>query len=178
MSLFFSHRSQLLEDRSVLSSSKFGFVFGENMVERVLSPEKHSMSCNGAVSYKREITSLYLESLHLTKTALLRNATMIEPAAAHISKPGEKILLDKVEVITGEEEEHNVLQATSKDAGYLYAAIHHRLVALRSSAEQESDANHIDSESETAFQLLNCDSDEDDEKITQVSSSGTDESNH
>ncbi|XP_065596060.1 ran-binding protein 3-like [Cyrtonyx montezumae] len=257
-------RSQLLEDRSVLSSSNFGFVFGENMVERVLSPENHPMSCNGAVPYQREITSHYLGSLHVTKTAMLRNATLVESAAAHISKPGEKILLDKVEVITGEEEEHNVLQincklflfnklssnwiekgrgslrlndtssnkcgmlqsrlimrnqgslrlilntrlwgqmvikranskslcftatdqedhsiqvfliqATSKDAGYLYAAIHHRLVALRSSAEQESDANHIDSESETAFQLLNCDSDEDDEKITQVSSSGSDHS--
>jgi len=40
----------------------------------------------------------------------LKNATPTEAAAAHISKPGEKILLDKVEVITGEEEEHNVLQ--------------------------------------------------------------------
>ncbi|XP_042731466.1 ran-binding protein 3-like isoform X2 [Lagopus leucura] len=257
-------RSQLLEDRSVLSSSNSGFVFGENMVERVVSPEKHSVSCNEVDSYKREITSLYIESFHVTKTALLRNATQTESAAAHISKPGEKILLDKVEVITGEEEEHNVLQincklflfnklsltwiekgrgslrlndtssnkcgmlqsrlimrnqgslrlilntrlwgqmvlkranskslcftatdqedhsvqvfliqARSKDAGYLYAAIHHRLVALRSCAEQESDANQIDTESETAFHLLNCDSDEDDEKITQVSSSGSDHS--
>ncbi|XP_042681862.1 ran-binding protein 3-like isoform X2 [Centrocercus urophasianus] len=257
-------RSQLLEDRSILSSSNSGFVFGENMVERVVSPEKHSVSCNEVDSYKREITSLYIESFHVTKTALLRNATQAESAAAHISKPGEKILLDKVEVITGEEEEHNVLQincklflfnklsltwiekgrgslrlndtssnkcgmlqsrlimrnqgslrlilntrlwgqmvlkrtnskslcftatdqedhsvqvfliqARSKDAGYLYAAIHHRLVALRSCAEQESDANQIDTESETAFHLLNCDSDEDDEKITQVSSSGSDHS--
>jgi len=50
-------------------------------------------------------------------------------------------------------------------------------VALRSCAEQESDANQIDTESETAFQLLNCDSDEDDEKITQVSSSGSGKQN-
>uniref|UniRef100_A0A803XUT1 RAN binding protein 3 like n=1 Tax=Meleagris gallopavo TaxID=9103 RepID=A0A803XUT1_MELGA len=103
-------RIQLLEDGSVLSSNNSGFVFGENMVERVVSPEKHSLSCNEVDSYKREITSLYVESFHVTKTALLRNATQTEPAAAHISKPGEKILLDKVEVITGEEEEHNVLQ--------------------------------------------------------------------
>ncbi|XP_015704005.1 ran-binding protein 3-like isoform X2 [Coturnix japonica] len=255
-------RSQL-EDRSVLGSGNSGFVFGENMVERVVSPEKHSMTCNEADSYKRE-TSPYIGSFHVTKTALLRNVTLTEAAAAHISKPGEKILLDKVEVITGEEEEHNVLQincklflfnklssvwiekgrgylrlndtssnecgmlqsrlimrnqgslrlilntrlwgqmvikranskslcftatdqedhsiqvfliqARSKDAGYLYAAIHHRLVALRSCSEQESDANQIDTESETAFQLLNCDSDEDDEKITQVSNSGSDHS--
>ncbi|XP_021236332.1 ran-binding protein 3-like isoform X4 [Numida meleagris] len=257
-------RIHLLENRSVLSSSNSGFVFGENMVERVLSPEKHSTSCNEADSYKREMKSLYIESLHVTQTAFLRNATLTESAVAHISKPGEKILLDKVEVITGEEEEHNVLQincklflfnklsltwtekgrgslrlndtssnkrgmlqsrlimrnqgslrlilntrlwgqmvikrannkslcftatdqedhsvqvfliqARSKDAGYLYAAIHHRLVALRSCPEQESDANQIDTESETTFQLLNCDSDEDDEKITHMSSSGSDHS--
>lgn len=51
--------------------------------------------------------------------------------------------------------------------------MHHRLVALRSFAEQEPDANQVDAESEIAFEPLNCDSDdEDDEKITQVSSSG------
>lgn len=34
--LFCSHRSQLLVDRSVQNSSNSDFVFGENMVERVL----------------------------------------------------------------------------------------------------------------------------------------------
>ncbi|XP_059689600.1 ran-binding protein 3-like [Gavia stellata] len=272
--------SQLFEDRSVQNSSNSDFVFGENMVERVLvryvnagrlfikSPEKHSKPCDEADSYKGEITSMYIESFHVhpqTKTALLRNATLIESAAACISKPVEKIQLDKVEVVTGEEAEHNVLQincklfvfnklsltwiergrgslrlndtssnkcgmlqsrlimrnqgslrlilntrlwdrmvikkanrkslcftatdqedhsiqvfliqASSKDTGYLYAAIHHRLVALRIFAEQEPDANQVDTESETAFQPLNCDSDdEDDEKITQVNSSGSDHS--
>uniref|UniRef100_A0A8B9DRB2 Ran-binding protein 3-like n=1 Tax=Anser cygnoides TaxID=8845 RepID=A0A8B9DRB2_ANSCY len=196
-----------------------------------------------------------------TETTLLRNATLIESTSAYISKPVEKVLLDKVEVITGEEAEYNVLQincklfvfnklsltwiergrgslrlndtssnkcgmlqsrlimrnqgslklilntrlwdqmvikranrksvcftatdqedhsvqvfliqASSKDAGYLYAAIHHRLVALRSFAEQEPEATQIDIESEIAFQPLNCDSDEDDKKMTQVSSSGS-----
>ncbi|KAM6302357.1 ran-binding protein 3-like [Podargus strigoides] len=257
-------QSQLFEDRSVQTSGNSDFVFGKNMVERVLSPEKHLKPCNESDSYKGEITSMYLESFHVspqTKTAL-RNATLIETAAAFISKPVEKILLDKVEVITGEEAEHNVLQitcklfvfnklslswiergrgslrlndtssnkcrmlqsrlimrnqgslrlilntrlwdqmvvrranrkslcftatdqedhsvqvfliqASSKDTGYLYAAIHHRLVALRSFAQQEPDANQVDTESEIAFQPLNCDSDdEDDEKVTQVSSSGS-----
>ncbi|KAM6187204.1 ran-binding protein 3-like [Sarcoramphus papa] len=257
--------SQLFEDRSVHTSSNSDFVFGENMVERVLSPEKHPKPCNEADSYKGEITSMYIESFCVSpqrKIALLRNATLTESAAACISKPVEKILLDKVEVITGEEAEHNVLQincklfvfnklaltwiergrgslrlndtssnkrgmlqsrlimrnqgslrlilntrlwdqmvikranrkslcftatdqedhsvqvfliqASSKDTGYLYAAIHHRLVALRSFAKQEPDANQVDTESEIAFQPLNCDSDdEDDEKITQVSSSGS-----
>lgn len=66
------------------------------------------------------------------------------------------------------------LQASSKDTEYLYAAIHHRLVAQRSFAEQELDANQVDTEPETAFHSLNCDSDDDDdeedETITQVSS--------
>ncbi|XP_049651744.1 ran-binding protein 3-like [Accipiter gentilis] len=260
--------SQLFEDESVQNSSNSDFVFGENMVERVLSPEKHPQPCNGADSYNGEITSMYIEPFHVspqTKTALLRNATLNESAAASICKPVEKILLDKVDVITGEEAEHNVLQincklfvfnklsltwiergrgslrlndtssnkcgmlqsrlimrnqgslrlilntrlwdqmvikranrkslcftatdqedhsvqvfliqASSKDTEYLYAAMHHRLVALRSFAEQEPDANQVDAESEIAFEPLNCDSDdEDDEKITQVSSSGYDHS--
>ncbi|PKU43367.1 ran-binding protein 3-like isoform a [Limosa lapponica baueri] len=255
-------QSQSFEGRSVHNSSNSDFVFGENMVERVLSPEKHPKLCNEADLYKGEVTSMYIASFHVsrqTKTALLRNATLTDSAAACVSKPVEKILLDKVEVITGEEAEHNVLQincklfvfnklsltwiergsgslrlndtssnkcgmlqsrlimrnqgslrlilntrlwdqmvikranrkslcftatdqedhsvqvfliqASSKDTGYLYAAIHHRLVALRSFAEQEPDANQVDTEAEIAFQPLNCDSD--DEEINQVSSSGS-----
>lgn len=34
--LFSSHRSQLFEERSVQKSSNSDFVFGENMVDRVL----------------------------------------------------------------------------------------------------------------------------------------------
>ncbi|XP_062456491.1 ran-binding protein 3-like, partial [Rhea pennata] len=258
-------RTQQAEDRSIVNSSNSDFVFGENMIERVLSPEKHPKTCNGADSYKGEVTSVYMESFHpQTGIAFMKNATLTESAAACISKPVEKIMLDKVEIITGEEAEHNVLQincklfvfnklsltwiergrgslrlndtssnklgmlqsrlimrnqgslrlilnsrlwdqmvikranrkslcftatdqdhsvqvfliqASSKDAGYLYAAIHHRLVALRSFTEQESDANQVDTESEIAFHPLNCDSDdEDDEKVTQASSSGSDHS--
>ncbi|XP_056370641.1 ran-binding protein 3-like [Oenanthe melanoleuca] len=274
-------QSQLLKERSVQNSSNSDFVFGENMVERVLvrsayagrlfikSPERHPKLCNEADLHKGEITSMSTESSRIrpqTKRALLRNATLIESAAAYISKPVEKILLDKVEVITGEEAEHNVLQincklfvfnklsltwtergrgslrlndtssnkhgmlqsrlimrnqgslrlilntqlweqmvikranrkslcftatdqedhsvqvfliqASSKDTEHLYAAIHHRLVALRSFAEQEPDAHQGDTESEKAFQPLNCDSDDDDddEELTQVSSTGSDHS--
>ncbi|TRZ13185.1 hypothetical protein HGM15179_013928 [Zosterops borbonicus] len=269
-------QSQLLKERSVQNISNCDFVFGENMVERVLvgsahgrlfikSPERHPKLCNEADLHKGEITSMSTGSAHVgsqKKRALLRNATLIESAAACISKPVEKILLDKVEVITGEEAEHNVLQincklfvfnklsltwtergrgslrlndtssnkhgmlksrlimrnqgslrlilntqlweqmvikranrkslcftatdqvdhsvqvfltqASSKDTEHLYAAIHHRLVALRSFAEQEPDVQQVDTESETVFQPLNCDSDdEDDEELTQVSSTGS-----
>ncbi|XP_064259610.1 ran-binding protein 3-like isoform X10 [Passer domesticus] len=273
-------QSQLLKERSVQNSNNSDFVFGENMVERVLvgsahtgrlfikSPERHPKLCNEADLHKGAITSMSTGSSHVrlqTKRPLLRNATLIESAAACVSKPVDKILLDKVEVITGEEAEQNVLQincklfvfnklslswtergrgslrlndtssnkhgmlqsrlimrnqgslrlilntqlweqmvikranrkslcftatdqedhsvqvfltqASSTDTEHLYAAIHHRLVALRSFAEQKPDAHQGDTESETAFQPFNCDSDdEDDEELTQVSSTGSDES--
>ncbi|KFU98707.1 Ran-binding protein 3-like, partial [Tauraco erythrolophus] len=243
---------QLFEDRSVQNSSNSDFVFGENMVERVLVRYVNAGRLFIKVNVLRKRGFFFFFFFPL-ETALLRNASLIESAAACISKPVEKILLDKVEVITGEEAEHNVLQincklfvfhklsltwiergrgslrlndissnkrgmlqsrlimrnqgslrlilntrlwdrmvikranrkslcftatdqedhsvqvfliqASSKDTGHLYAAIYHRLVALRSFAEQEPDANQVDTESEIAFQPLNCDSDdEDDEK--------------
>ncbi|NXO18193.1 RNB3L protein, partial [Oriolus oriolus] len=270
-------QSQLLKGGSVQTSSNSDFVFGENMVERVLALFLLvSVSPLGQTSATINIPIQFCMSLFRevfcipknfffffpTERALLRNATLIESAAACISKPVEKILLDKIEVITGEEAEHNVLQincklfvfnkisltwtergrgslrlndtssnkhgllqsrlimrnqgslrlilntrlwqqmvikrpnrkslcftatdqedhsvqvfltqASSKDTEHLYAAIHHRLVALRSFAEQEPDAHQVETESETAFQPLNCDSDdEDDEELTQVSSTGS-----
>ncbi|NXV44234.1 RNB3L protein, partial [Uria aalge] len=256
---------QSLEDRSVQNSSNSDFVFGENMVERVLVRSVNAGSLCikvNALTFLFQRFPFFFSSFFPTETASLRNATLIESAAACISKPVEKFLLDKVEVITGEEAEHNVLQincklfvfnklsltwiergrgslrlndtssnkcgmlqsrlimrnqgslrlilntrlwdqmvikranskslcftatdqedhsvqvfliqASSKDTGYLFAAIHHRLVALRSFAEQEPDANQVDTETEIAFQPLNCDSDdEDDGELCQVSSSGS-----
>ncbi|KFP85574.1 Ran-binding protein 3-like, partial [Acanthisitta chloris] len=255
-------QSQFLEDRSVQSSKNSDFVFGENMVERVLILlSSQAMLYASFVILKISPVQKGFPFSPLSDTAVLQNATLIESAAACVSKPVKKILLDKVEVITGEEAEHNVLQincklfvfnklsltwtergrgslrlndtssnkcgtlqsrlimrnqgslrlilntrlweqmvikranrkslcftatdqedqsvqvfltqASSKDTEHLYAAIHHRLVALRSFAEQEPDANQVDTESEIAFQPLVCDTDdEDDEKISQVSSSG------
>ncbi|NWU84286.1 RNB3L protein, partial [Onychorhynchus coronatus] len=259
-------QSQFLEERSVKTSSNSDFVFGENMVERVLG--QTSAIADGPVELTMSLLHeafcipAFFDFLFFfppTERALLRNATLIESAAAFISKPVEKILLDKVEVITGEEAEHNVLQincklfvfnklsltwtergrgslrlndtscskhgmlqsrlimrnqgslrlilntrlwgqmvikranrkslcftatdqedhsvqvflteAGSKDTEDLYAAIHHRLVALRSFAEQEPDANQIDAESEIDFHYDS--DDEDDEKLTPVSSGGS-----
>ncbi|NWT80663.1 RNB3L protein, partial [Lanius ludovicianus] len=286
LSSFQKTQSQLLKERSVQNSSNSDFVFGENMVERVLVGSAHagrlfikvsvslvsvcplgrtSATMNSPVQF---YMSLFSEKECLffspTERALLRNATLIESADACMSKPVGKILLDKVEVITGEEAEHNVLQincklfifnklsltwtergrgslrlndtssnkhgllqsrlimrnqgnlklilntrlweqmvikranrnslcftatdqedhsvqvfltqASSKDTEHLFAAIHHRLVALRSFAEQEPDGHQVDTESETAFQPLNCDSDDDDDELTRVSSTGSDHS--
>ncbi|XP_065262710.1 ran-binding protein 3-like [Emys orbicularis] len=255
--------NQPVEDVTFLNNRNSTFVFGENMVERVLSPQKSPKLHNETDLCKKEITSTDAKTFHISyshsKTFFVKKSTLIESAAAYISKPAQTYLLDKVEVITGEEAEHNVLQiscklfvfnklslswtergrgslrlndtssnkhgtlqsrlvmrnqgslrlilntklwtqmvieranrkslcitatdledhsvkvfliqASSKDTGYLYAAIHHRIVALRSFAEQELDANQVDTEPETAFHSLNCDSDDDeDETITQASS--------
>ncbi|NWU96989.1 RNB3L protein, partial [Upupa epops] len=257
--------THLFENRPVQNSSNSDFVFGENMVERVLEVGGLGIpilsileKCSNTNPHQYV---LFFSFSDMVKT-LLRNATLNELSTACISKPVEKIPLDKFEVTTGEEAEHNVLQvncklfvfnklsltwtergrgslrlndtssskhgmlqsrlimrnqgslrlilntrlwdqmvikrvnrkslcfpatdqedhsiqvfliqASSKDAGYLYAAIHHRLAALRTFAEPKSDVNQIDTKSEIAFQPLNCDSDDEgDEKITQVSRSGS-----
>ncbi|XP_054439919.1 ran-binding protein 3-like [Pteronotus mesoamericanus] len=68
-----------------------------------------------------------------------------------------------------------LIQASAKDTGRLYAAIHHRLVALRSFNKQ--DANQAENQSETAFQELNCDScDEDEDDFIQVAKNRSDPS--
>ncbi|XP_075698109.1 ran-binding protein 3-like isoform X2 [Rhinoderma darwinii] len=62
-----------------------------------------------------------------------------------------------------------LVQASVKDAGRLYAAIHHRLIALRSQRDQDQEQSNLNSEAETDshLQLLNSDSEdeEDDEML-------------
>ncbi|KAG8512672.1 Ran-binding protein 3-like, partial [Galemys pyrenaicus] len=61
-----------------------------------------------------------------------------------------------------------LIQASAKDTRYLYAAIHHRLVALRS-FDKQKDGGQVESQSETILQQLNCDScDEDEDDFIQV----------
>ncbi|XP_077792549.1 ran-binding protein 3-like isoform X8 [Podarcis muralis] len=258
--------NQLPEGKTFSSSRHSDFVFGENIVERVLrpakSPELHSESGNNG---KKSTSPIGFHTRSPQTTPFFaKDTTLVESAAAYVSsKPTQRYLLDKVEVTTGEEAEHNVLQincrlflfnkvsstwtergsgslrlndtssnhcgmlqsrlimrnhgsmrlilntrlwtqmvieranrkslcitatdledscvkvfliqASSKDAASLYAAIHHRLVAMRSFADQECDVNH--GEQEPDIQPLNYDSDEDEnEKITQVSSNKSDHS--
>ncbi|XP_006156383.1 ran-binding protein 3-like [Tupaia chinensis] len=71
-----------------------------------------------------------------------------------------------------------LIQASAKDTGYLHAAIHHRLVALRSFNKQK-DVNQAESQSETVLQQLNCEScdeDEDEDDFTQATKNGADPS--
>ncbi|XP_036597849.1 ran-binding protein 3-like isoform X2 [Trichosurus vulpecula] len=249
-------RSQPNEDRHSLQSHSSNFIFGENMNERVLSPQKSIELHQEKDPYNKErpFTSSVSFPLHFSLKSSCKNTTLKESAAAFSSKPSPKCMPEKIEVITGEEEEHNVLkincklfvfkkttqswtergrgtlrlndtanassgmlqsrlvmrnqgslrlilnsklwaqmeiqrashknlritatdlddcsikifliQASAKDVGCLYAAIHHRLVALRTFYKQELDVNEIETESETVIQLLSCDScDEDDEML-------------
>ncbi|XP_074138746.1 ran-binding protein 3-like isoform X3 [Sminthopsis crassicaudata] len=252
-------RSQPNEDRHSLQSHSFDFIFGENMNERVLSPQKSIDLHQEKDMYSKEkpFSSTLSFSLHFSCTNSCKNTTLKESAATFSSKPSSKCILEKIEVITGEEKEHNVLkincklfifkkitqswtekgrgmlrlndtannnsgmlqsrlimrnqgnlrlilnsklwaqmeiqranhknlritatdlddysikifliQASAKDIGCLYAAIHHRLVALRTFYKQELDVNEIETESETVIQLLSydsCDEDDDMLKIT------------
>nr|KAF6442045.1 RAN binding protein 3 like [Rousettus aegyptiacus] len=69
-----------------------------------------------------------------------------------------------------------LIQASPKDTGYLYAAIHHRLVALRS-FDKQKDVNQAESQSETVLQQLNCDScDEDEDDFIEVTKNRSDPS--
>lgn len=52
-------------------------------------------------------------------------------------------------------------KARAKDIGYLYAAIHHRLVALRS-LRKHADGDPAESQSDTVLQQFSCDEDEED----------------
>lgn len=63
-------------------------------------------------------------------------------------------------------------QASAKDTAYLYAAIHHRLVALQSFSKQK-DVNQAESLSETV-QQSNCEScDENEDDFIQVTKNGS-----
>ncbi|XP_042303774.1 ran-binding protein 3-like [Sceloporus undulatus] len=255
--------NQLSQSRTFSNSKHPDFVFGENIVERVLRPEISPELPSEDEPHNSENETL---GFHTSSpwTNLVKDTTLAESAAAYISnKPRQRYLLDKVEVTTGEEAEHNVLQincklfvfnkaslswiergsgslrlndtssnqcgmlqsrlvmrnqgsmrlvlnaklwpqmvikranrkslcitatdledcsvkvfliqASSKDAASLYAAIHHRLVALKNSAKQECDADQMEPESD--IQQLNCESDEEEsEKITELNKNRSDHS--
>ncbi|XP_058393894.1 ran-binding protein 3 isoform X3 [Diceros bicornis minor] len=92
------------------------FVFGQNMSERVLSPPKlnevtsdatreNSAAESGSESSSQEATPE--KANHISES-------LAESAAAYTKATARKCLLEKVEVITGEEAESNVLQIQCK----------------------------------------------------------------
>ncbi|XP_041879135.1 ran-binding protein 3 isoform X2 [Corvus kubaryi] len=96
------------------SSNKF--VFGQNMSERVLSPPKSS---EGSTESNKENAATESGSESSSQEATPEKANNIseslaESAAAYTKATARKCLLAKVEVITGEEAESNVLQIQCK----------------------------------------------------------------
>ncbi|XP_010603776.1 ran-binding protein 3-like isoform X1 [Fukomys damarensis] len=257
------------EDKCSSKSCSSDFVFGENMVERVLGPAKVTQPQPENDTDVKETTFKSILKFPInspnSRTESIKSASLIESAAAFSSQPLQKCLLEKIDVITGEEAEHNVLkincklfifnkatqswiergrgtlrlndtassdcgtlqsrlimrnqgslrlilnsklwaqmkiqrvnhknlritatdledycikvfliQAGPKDARYLYAAIHHRLVALRSFSNKQKDINQAESQSETVLQQLNCEScDEDEDDFIQVTKNVSDPS--
>nr|XP_019566335.1 PREDICTED: ran-binding protein 3 isoform X1 [Rhinolophus sinicus] len=92
------------------------FVFGQNMSERVLSPPKlnevtadvnreNSAAESGSESSSQEATPEKANNIA---------ESLAESAAAYTKATARKCLLEKVEVITGEEAESNVLQIQCK----------------------------------------------------------------
>ncbi|XP_057564589.1 ran-binding protein 3 isoform X3 [Hippopotamus amphibius kiboko] len=91
------------------TSSKF--VFGQNMSERVLSPPKLNEVSSDA---NRENTAAESGSEASSQEATPEKESLAESAAAYTKATARKCLLEKVEVITGEEAESNVLQIQCK----------------------------------------------------------------
>ncbi|NXH37243.1 RANB3 protein, partial [Myiagra hebetior] len=96
-------------NNSDASSNKF--VFGQNMSERVLSPPK---SNEGSTESNKENAATESGSESSSQEATPEKESLAESAAAYTKATARKCLLAKVEVITGEEAESNVLQIQCK----------------------------------------------------------------
>ncbi|KAI4574354.1 hypothetical protein MJG53_020918, partial [Ovis ammon polii x Ovis aries] len=96
----FDRLCQPNEDKYSMKSCSSDFVFGENMVERVLWIKWDIL----------RVLSLYF----LLGTDTIENISLIESATAFSFKPSPKCFLEKIDVITGEEAEHNVLEINCK----------------------------------------------------------------
>ncbi|XP_077332420.1 ran-binding protein 3 isoform X2 [Lithobates pipiens] len=113
---FLQYISSSLENsahKAEAASNKF--VFGQNMIERVLSPPKVEASSDS----NKENSGLESgsEGSSLENTPDKSNnisESLAESAAAYTKATAKRCLLEKVEVITGEEAESNVLQIQCK----------------------------------------------------------------
>ncbi|XP_070592501.1 ran-binding protein 3-like isoform X2 [Erythrolamprus reginae] len=240
--------NRLAKDRTVSESEHSNFVFGENIVERVLKPQKPPELQSKDISENEPTCGPDFHTIHPWATPhFAKGSTLAESAAAYLSnKTAQRYLLEEIEITTGEEEERNVLQincrlflfnkallcwtergsgclrlndissnqhgmlqsrlvmrnqgsmrlilntklwtqmvieranrksvcitatdledgsikvfliqASTKDIESLYAAIHHRLVALRNFTKQECGVNQV--EYKLDVQPISCDSDD------------------
>ncbi|XP_033035256.1 ran-binding protein 3-like isoform X1 [Trachypithecus francoisi] len=106
------------EDKCSFKNCSSNFVFGENMVERVLGTQKLTQPQLENDSYAKEkpfkSTPKFPVNILSSRTDSIKNTSPTESAAAFSSQPSRKCLLEKIDVITGEESEHNVLKINCK----------------------------------------------------------------
>ncbi|XP_031515932.1 ran-binding protein 3 isoform X6 [Papio anubis] len=103
--------SSLENSTNSADASSNKFVFGQNMSERVLSPPKLNEVSSDA---NRENAAVESGSESSSQEATPEKESLAESAAAYTKATARKCLLEKVEVITGEEAESNVLQMQCK----------------------------------------------------------------
>ncbi|KAM8764228.1 ran-binding protein 3 isoform 4-T4 [Rhynchonycteris naso] len=103
--------SSLENSTSSADAASNKFVFGQNMSERVLSPPKLNEVTSDA---NRENSAVESGSESSSQEATPEKESLAESAAAYTKATARKCLLEKVEVITGEEAESNVLQIQCK----------------------------------------------------------------
>lgn len=113
---FLQYISCSSENSNSTDASSHKFVFGQNMSERVLSPPKlneagpdasreNAATESGSESSSQEATPEKADGV---------SESLEESAAAYTRATARKCLLGKVEVVTGEEAESNVLQIQCK----------------------------------------------------------------
>ncbi|XP_074834052.1 ran-binding protein 3 isoform X1 [Carettochelys insculpta] len=108
--------SNLENSTNNADSSSNKFIFGQNMSERVLSPPKSNEACTESSKENAAAESGSEPSSQEATPEKANNISesLAESAAAYTKATAKKCLLEKVEVITGEEAESNVLQIQCK----------------------------------------------------------------
>ncbi|KAI4892652.1 hypothetical protein NFI96_022784 [Prochilodus magdalenae] len=101
----------LLETDSAIAG-RIQFVFGENMSERVLSPQKRP--CSEDMSDSDCSSSDSDSSSSEASNTMTVRSSLWESAAAYTAACKRSCLLKRVQVFTGEENESNVIQLTCK----------------------------------------------------------------
>ncbi|GAB1299236.1 Ran-binding protein 3-like [Apodemus speciosus] len=175
------------EDTCSFKSCSPDFVFGENMVERVLINCKIFVFNKTAQSWSERGQGI----LRLNDTAgheygtlqsrlIMRNQGSLRLvlnsrlwAQMKIQRANHKTLRITATDLEDDGIKIFLIQASAKDTGFLYAAIHHRLVALRGLC-REGDGGPAESQSDAVlpqFKGESCDEDED--EIAQVTKTGS-----
>uniref|UniRef100_H3APE3 RAN binding protein 3 like n=1 Tax=Latimeria chalumnae TaxID=7897 RepID=H3APE3_LATCH len=104
------------EEMAVADNITSDFVFGENMSERVLKTTPTHIHIHIHTCTHKHAKNPSKDLLYFFKkqASPVRKPTLMESAATYTAAAGGKCLLERIEVITGEEAESNVLQLNCK----------------------------------------------------------------